>query len=73
MNHHAVTWVAVRFLEAYLYRVYVRTGCAHGYSHVHKDFPRFCLAQNENILCLKVVTTPTQPQHNLNLTQLSWV
>ena len=22
---------------------------------------------------IKIVTTPTQPQHNLNLTQLSWV
>ena len=45
----------------------MRTGCA------HKDFLRFCLTQNENNLGLKVVTTPTQPQHNLNLTQLSWV
>ena len=41
----------------------MRTSCAHGYSHAHKDFPRFCLTQNENILGLKVVTTPTQPQH----------
>ena len=43
-----------------------RTGCAHGYNHAQKDFPRSCLTQNENILGLKVVTTPTQPQHNLN-------
>ena len=50
-----------------------RICCARGYSHTHKDFPRFCLTQNENVLGLKVVTTPTQPQHNLNLTQLSWV
>ena len=46
---------------------------AHGYSHAHKNFPRFCLTQKENILGLHVVTTPTQPRHNLNLPQLSWV
>ena len=42
-----------------------------GYSHVHKDFPRFCLTQNENILGLNVVTTPTQPQ--LNSTELGLI
>ena len=53
--------------------------CARGYSHAHrlctwvKPRAQGSLIQNENILGLNVVTTPTQPQHNLNLTQLSWV
>ena len=37
------------------------------------NFTTLIFARQERQTQYYIVTTPTQPQHNLNLTQLSWV